>query len=120
MKDEARSVRNAARVALLRLERKDAEARSRRAGDVARLIGQLDNRSAPDKDRVKACTLLGLARDPRAVTALRRLCAPKTPDRVRFAAARALVRITGETRGFVAGQPARSREAALRRWATDG
>mgnify|MGYP007097269366 CR=1 FL=1 len=37
-------------------------------------------------------------------------------EALRLAAVRALVRITGEYRGFEPGQPARDREAAYRAW----
>jgi hypothetical protein len=86
----------------------------RREGAVAELAR---DPLAPIDARVAACRLLGLARAHDAVPALRRLCRAAEPDRLRLEAARALVRITGETRGFEPGQSETAREAAYRAWA---
>ncbi len=118
--DPARSVRIAAQAALLRLSKLTAPADLRKILDVTVLIDTLSDAHIPDRSKSHACTLLGMVDAKDAIPALRRLCTPKHDDTVRLAAARALVKLTGETRGFEAGQRARDREAALRRWAPDG
>jgi len=60
-----------------------------------------------------------MARVEAAVPLLQRLCLPQEEDRLRLEAVRALVRITGETRGYEPGQRATAREAALRAWAEE-
>jgi len=139
--DEEASVREAAREALLRLGAScDApgpiseplalareidvflRARPARAGAQPEAgeplaIGALSEPRAPDGVKWAACRLLGLAGSRAAVPALRRLCRYDRPDALRLEAVRALVRITGETRGFSPGQQARAREAAYRAWA---
>jgi HEAT repeat protein len=101
-------LRTAARAALLR--REDGRM-------VERLVGILDDPAAAPDVKVEACGLLAAASAADAVPVLRRLCRPGAPDRVRLEAVRALVRITGETRGFEAGQEEGEREAALQAWA---
>ena len=71
---------------------------------------------APLEERVLACRGLAEREERDALPLLRRLCGPRVPERLRLEALRALVRITGETRGFRAGQPAREREAVFRAW----
>jgi len=67
--------------------------------------------------RLRACEQLGNIRARVAVPALRRLCRAGVDAAVRLEALRALVRITGEARGYEPGQPASEREAAFRAWA---
>jgi len=81
------------------------------------LLSILDDASAPPETKARACLMLGAARAEEAVPHLRRLCRPREKDAVRLAAVRALVRITGETKGFAEGQSPSRREAALRAWA---
>jgi HEAT repeat protein len=83
----------------------------------AALLDLLSTASAPEPQRLAACALLGDLRASEAIPLLRRLCGSAHPDRLRIEAMRALVRITGETRGYRPGQGARAREAALRAWA---
>ena len=118
--DPARSVRNAAQAALLRLGKDVSAADLRDFIDVKTLLETLEDRSVRERPKAHACALLGMAGDKAAIPVLRRLCAPRHDDRVRLAAARALIKLTGETKGFRPGQSAREREAALRRWAADG
>ncbi|MGQ0614232.1 MAG: HEAT repeat domain-containing protein [Planctomycetaceae bacterium] len=84
---------------------------------IAALLDLLRDASAPASVRAGACALLGSAGARDAIPALRRLCGPSYPERLRLEAVRALVRLTGETRGFAPGQGARDREAAFRAWA---
>ncbi len=84
------------------------------------LISILDDASAAPEAKARACLLLGTVRAEEAIPRLRRLCRPLERDLVRLAAVRALVRITGETRGFAEGQAPSRREAALRAWADGG
>lgn len=81
------SLRTAARAALIRRED---------GGTVARLVRVLDDPDAPPEVKVEACGLLGAAAAEEALPALRRLCGPGTPDRVRLEAIRTLARIAGE------------------------
>jgi hypothetical protein len=85
-------------------------------GQAGRLLDTLRDPSAPLASRRLACRRLGAARTREAVHLLRRLCGPRHPDALRLAAVRALVEITGETRGFEPGQSASDREAAYRAW----
>ena len=117
--DRSAIVRSAARAALRRTARDTVQMSmrgipARRRGDLLHTLGDA---GAALADRVAACEELARAREARAVPRLRRLCAAGHADALRLAAVRALVRITGETRGFRPGQRAREREAALRRWA---
>ncbi len=81
-----------------------------------RLLAILEN---PSVDRRDACRELGRARAEEAVPLLKRLCRPQVEERVRLEAVRALVAITGETRGFEPGQSATAREAAYRAWSEE-
>jgi HEAT repeat protein len=81
-----------------------------------RLLAILED---PSVDRRDACKELGRARAEEALPALKRLCRVQVEERVRLEAARALVAITGETRGFEPGQGASAREAAYRAWAEE-
>jgi HEAT repeat protein len=115
LRDREPAVRNAAQTALGR--RKDASAPAeRRRASVSRNLRILNDPTATPAQRRLACRMLGVAEAQVAVPLLKRLCAPHQPDRLRLAAVRALVRITGETRGFEPGQGARAREAAYRAW----
>jgi len=87
------------------------------ATGIAALLDLLRDASAPASVRAGACALLGSAGAREAVPALRRLCGPTHPERLRLEAVRALVRLTGESRGFQPGQGARAREEAFRAWA---
>jgi HEAT repeat protein len=119
-RDKSRAVRNAARATLIRLGVADGQRGGKlRSGDVERLIAVLDSGSESSTAKAHACTLLAVAKADAALAALKRLCGPTHPDFLRVEAARALVHITGETRGFAPGQPADARERALRRW-TEG
>ncbi len=80
------------------------------------LMRRASDLGAPPEERVLACRELAELEERDALPLLRRLCGPRVPERVRLEALRALVRITGETRGFRAGQPAREREAVFRAW----
>jgi HEAT repeat protein len=115
-RDREPAVRAAAQTALGRREDAAAPAEKRRAS-VGRNLRILDDPTATPAQRRLACRMLGLARAEAAVPALKRLCAAHWPDRLRLEAVRALVRITGETRGFEPGQSATDREAAYRAWA---
>jgi HEAT repeat protein len=90
------------------------------AGPVAvgLLIDVLKASWASNRFKVRACRLLGDAKTEAAVPHLKRLCHVRFPDRVRLEAVRSLVKITGETRGFVPGQRPTEREAAYRAWAS--
>jgi hypothetical protein len=79
----------------------------------------LEDASAPARDVREACRKLAEARAHEALPALKRLCRPHVDESVRLEAARALVAITGETRGFEPGQGARDREAAYRAWSEE-
>jgi len=81
-----------------------------------RLLSLLEDASA---DRRDACRELGRAGAREAVPLLKRLCRAHEDDALRLEAARALVAITGETRGFESGQSATAREAAYRAWAEE-
>jgi HEAT repeat protein len=81
---------------------------------VRRLLEALEDLTG---NRAEACRELARLRATDAVPALQRLCRPRVEERVRLAAVRALVAITGETRGFEPGQSATAREAAYRAWA---
>jgi HEAT repeat protein len=83
-------------------------------GRVERLLAVLQDVNA---DRAAACRDLGRMGAEDAVPALKRLCRARVPERVRLEAVRALVAITGETRGFEPAQAASAREAAYRAWA---
>lgn len=83
---------------------------------VERLIAVLSDMTA---DRVHACRDLGLMGASDAVPALKRLCRARVEERVRLEAVRALVAITGETRGFEPGQGATARAAVYRAWAEE-
>ncbi|MDH3590788.1 MAG: hypothetical protein OER88_02860 [Planctomycetota bacterium] len=118
--DAAPAVRNAARKALIRMEREKEAAQGREEVDAERIddmISVLRNPFAKQREVKLACKVLIAVRARRAVPDLKRLCRPRIPDSVRLHAVRALVAITGETRGFASGQPARAREAAFRAWA---
>jgi len=116
LSDREPAVRNAAQTALGR--RKDAAAPAkRRRASVGRNLRILNDPTATPAQRRLACRMLGIARAQAAVPLLKRLCAPQLPDRLRLEAVRALVRITGETRGFQPGQGASARESAYRAWA---
>jgi hypothetical protein len=118
--DDDTAVRSAARVALARsgkADRVEQRPAARLApGEARRLLDTLRDPSAPLSARRLACRRLGAARASAAVPLLRRLCGPEWSDALRLAAVRALVKITGETRGFEPGQPASKREAAYRAW----
>jgi HEAT repeat protein len=86
----------------------------RSARDLMRLA--LDP-SEEEELRIRACEQLGEDRARVAVPALRRLCRAGVEPRVRLEAMRALVAITGESRGYAPAQPASEREAAFRAWA---
>ena len=73
--------------------------------------------SEEEELRIRACEQLGEDRARVAVPALRRLCRAGVEPRVRLEAMRALVAITGESRGYAPAQPASEREAAFRAWA---
>ncbi len=81
-----------------------------------RLLATLEDASA---DRRDACRELGRGGAQEAVPLLKRLCRAHEDDALRLEAARALVAITGETRGFESGQSATAREAAYRAWAEE-
>ena len=117
--DPARMVRNAAQAALIRLgDKVDRFARvEMKREQIDTLLLRLDDPESSDRDKARACALLALVKEPRAGPALRRLCRAVYPDFLRLEAVRALVHITGKTHGFRPGQPAREREAVLRRWA---
>jgi HEAT repeat protein len=116
LRDREPAVRSAAQTALGR--RKDASAPAeRRRASVSRNVRILNDPTATLAQQCLACRMLGVAKADTAVPLLQRLCAPCYPDRLRLAAVRALVRITGESRGFEPGQGAREREAAYRAWA---
>ncbi len=83
---------------------------------VARLLATLRDLTA---DRAAACRDLGRMGAEDAVPALKRLCRSRVEERVRLEAIRALVAITGETRGFEPAQAASAREAAYRAWAEE-
>lgn len=83
------------------------------------LLALLADASAPAARRTEACARLGRLGDLRAVTPLRKLCRPSHPEPIRLAALKALVAITGESRGYAPGQGARDREAAFRAWAAE-
>ncbi|MEE8107216.1 MAG: hypothetical protein V3T86_16900 [Planctomycetota bacterium] len=74
--------------------------------------------------RARACNLLALTEktpgSPEVIDTLRPLCDTRTPEMVRLAALRALVTITGETRGYRSGQRARERERVYRAWLASG
>jgi len=70
-------------------------------------------------DRATACRELGRLGADDALPALKRLCRARVEDRVRLEVIRALVAITGETRGFEPGQSATARERAYRAWAEE-
>jgi len=116
--DANRAVRLAAKTALGRLERRLAEPPPNAPGPdkVRSMLAVLENAASRPRERVLACRMLGLARAREAVPLLRRHCRVDFEDRVRLAAVRALVAITGETRGFRPAQPIREREAVYRRW----
>lgn len=117
--DDDDLVRSAARVALARSSKADRIERPAvrlDPGDVERQLTTLRDPSASMASRRLACRRLAAAHTREAVPLLRRLCGPRHPDSLRLAAIRALVRITGETRGFQPGQPASDREAAYRAW----
>jgi len=84
--------------------------------EVNRLLGLLRTPTAEDAVRARACRALARAGVREAVPLLRRLCGPGHPERVRLGAIRALVDLTGETRGFEPAQGPRAREAAYRAW----
>ncbi len=81
-----------------------------------RLLAILDD---PSGERRDACEKLGRARAAEAVPLLKRLCRPHEDDGLRLEAVRALVAITGETRGFEPGQSATARETAYRAWSEE-
>jgi HEAT repeat protein len=83
---------------------------------VERLLAILTDVTA---DRAAACRDLGRMGAEDAVPALKRLCRSRVEERVRLEAIRALVAITGETRGFEPAQGASAREAAYRAWAEE-
>jgi HEAT repeat protein len=105
--DSDATLRTAARAALIRREG---------GGMVGRLVRVLEDPAAPAESKIEACGLLAATGAEEAVPVLRRLCRPGTPERVRLEAIRTLVRITGDTKGFEAGQGEHDREAALRAW----
>jgi hypothetical protein len=86
---------------------------------VRALVAVLHDASAPVLYRQHACEQLAALRAEEAVPVLKRLCRPHVEEGVRLEAARALVAITGETRGFEPGQGVRAREAAYRAWAEE-
>jgi HEAT repeat protein len=112
--DTSPAVRTAARTGLDRAAA--APAPPLDPAKLERLLAILDN---PNANRADACKQLGLGRAADAVPALKRLCRARVEDAVRLEAARALVEITGETRGFEPGQGASAREAAYRAWAEE-
>jgi HEAT repeat protein len=116
LRDREPAVRNAAQTALGRRQDASAPAEKRQAS-VSRNLRILNDPTATGAQSRLACRMLGSAVAQAAVPRLKQLCAPCYPDRLRLEAVRALVRITGETRGFEPGQGARSREAAYRAWA---
>jgi hypothetical protein len=83
------------------------------------LLEVLADPSQPAAARRDACREIAAARASQAVPALKRLCRPHVEESVRLEAARALVALTGETRGFEPGQRASEREAAFRAWADE-
>ena len=83
---------------------------------IARHLATLRNPRGEYRELRHACRILALARAEQAVPLLQRLCKPQVREQVRLEAIRALVRITGESRGFEAGQKASAREAAYRAW----
>jgi HEAT repeat protein len=112
--DASPAVRTAARIAL--------EPPPPPPPDPARvraLVAVLHDASAPVLYRQHACEQLAALRAEEAVPVLKRLCRPHVEEGVRLEAARALVAITGETRGFEPGQGVRAREAAYRAWAEE-
>lgn len=109
--DASPAVRTAARTGLQRAA--EAPAPPLDPKRLERLLSILED---PSVDRRDACKELGRARAVDAVPALKRLCRPQVEEGVRLEAARALVAITGETRGFEPGQSATAREAAYRAW----
>ncbi|MHC4952546.1 MAG: DUF1570 domain-containing protein [Planctomycetota bacterium] len=135
-KSRERSVRAAARAALLKLQRRRPTLTERQAemqddmilssapnkavarGGARGLIEVIADPSRDAQERARACVVLGVLRAGEAVPALKRLCRNGVDPTIRLEAVRSLVRITGETRGFQAGQSARAREAVYRRWAS--
>jgi len=109
-------VRTAARTALGRREDREEILDER---EQARLLDVLRGPTRSFAERRHACRMLAMARVEAAVPLLQRLCRPQEEDRLRLEAVRALVRITGETRGYEPGQRATAREAALRAWAEE-
>jgi HEAT repeat protein len=116
LRDGSPAVRTAARIAL------DRPAPPRAPPAPARLQPLLDtlrDPSAPVRHRADACRAVAALRADEAVPLLKRLCRPQVEEAVRLEAVRALMAITGETRGFEPGQGARAREAAYRAWAEE-
>jgi len=109
--DASPSVRTAARKGL---DRPPAPEAPPDPAKVRRLLEAVEDITG---DRASACRELGRLRAEDAVPALKRLCRARIEERVRLEALRALVAITGETRGFEPGQSATAREAAFRAWA---
>ncbi len=122
--DTAPAVRHAARIALIRHDERQKEAAALRQTHRTAARSRIDdwltvlrNPFASASEVSLACEALAALRTKRAIADLRRLCRPRIGDPKRLAAVRALVKITGETRGFAPGQSAREREAAFRAWA---
>lgn len=96
------------------------ESDSRLLGTNAEDLARIAIDPSEDLDlRVKACTRLAEEKAEEATDNLRRLCRPGMPARLRLEAVRALIEITGERRGFEAGQGARQREVVFKRWSSD-
>jgi len=108
-------VRTAAALSLARLETNEPPL----VVDKAHLIDILRAVQSPPGAKAAACAALAALGDRQVVGLLRDLCRPIYPERVRLAALRALIALTGETRGFVAGQSARRREAVYRAWTAE-
>jgi len=130
-----RSVRRVAHAALMRLDTKlatvaaefaagaqvimvSASKQAAELGGTPGLVGIALDPSRDSRDRVNACVLLGRIHAGDSISGLQRLCRPGVDSDVRLAALRALVRITGKTRGYRLAQSARERERAFRAWAT--
>ncbi|MHC4940623.1 MAG: HEAT repeat domain-containing protein [Planctomycetota bacterium] len=121
-------IRAEAKRALIRLSKlESAETMVLAAADTAfsrfttrDLIKIVLDPSEDEELRIRACEQLGENRSRVAIPALKRLCRAGVEPRIRLEAVRALVQITGETRGYAPGQSASDREAAFRAWADGG
>lgn len=115
--DANNAVRLAAKTALGRLNgagnTPDAARSPRKTGA---MIAVLEDAGSTDPERMLACAILKAARTKSAIPILRRHCRGTYDDRVRLAALRALVAITGKTNGYRPAQPVGEREAAFRAW----